>query len=201
MKSISVARLAMFLLFASLTCFSPARADYVYNVSYALAGGTVNGDIVLNCNSCNVTSTDLVSWSFSETGSFSLSSSAPTATATFSGVDLSATPSNITFNPTTSAYSVFGGTSALSIPSASLFFGDPAVLYAGGCGNSGGSGEYGGCQDGILYPATTANSLTIAVAAIPEPSTWAMMILGFCGVGFMAYRRKTTPSLMNAHGR
>jgi hypothetical protein len=28
------------------------------------------------------------------------------------------------------------------------------------------------------------------VAAVPEPSTWAMMILGFVGVGFMAYRRK-----------
>jgi hypothetical protein len=27
-------------------------------------------------------------------------------------------------------------------------------------------------------------------AAIPEPSTWAMMILGFAGVGFMAYRRR-----------
>jgi hypothetical protein len=28
-------------------------------------------------------------------------------------------------------------------------------------------------------------------AAVPEPSTWAMMILGFAGVGFMAYRRRT----------
>lgn len=27
-------------------------------------------------------------------------------------------------------------------------------------------------------------------AAVPEPATWAMMILGFFGVGFMAYRRK-----------
>jgi hypothetical protein len=26
--------------------------------------------------------------------------------------------------------------------------------------------------------------------AVPEASTWAMMILGFMGVGFMAYRRK-----------
>ena len=26
--------------------------------------------------------------------------------------------------------------------------------------------------------------------AVPEPSTWALMILGFAGVGFMAYRRK-----------
>jgi hypothetical protein len=33
-----------------------------------------------------------------------------------------------------------------------------------------------------------------AVSAVPEPSTWAMMILGFCGVGFMAYRRKSKPA-------
>lgn len=35
----------------------------------------------------------------------------------------------------------------------------------------------------------TVGSFTIA-EAVPEPSTWAMMILGFCGLGFMAYRRK-----------
>lgn len=29
-------------------------------------------------------------------------------------------------------------------------------------------------------------------AAVPEPSTWAMMIMGFCGLGFMAYRKKGT---------
>jgi hypothetical protein len=31
---------------------------------------------------------------------------------------------------------------------------------------------------------------------VPEPSTWAMMILGFAGLGFMAYRRKSKPVLM-----
>ncbi len=36
---------------------------------------------------------------------------------------------------------------------------------------------------------------TITVTAVPEPSTWAMMILGFMGVGFMAYRRKFKPAL------
>jgi hypothetical protein len=30
----------------------------------------------------------------------------------------------------------------------------------------------------------------IGVAAVPEPSTWAMMILGFAGVGYMTCRRK-----------
>jgi PEP-CTERM motif len=34
--------------------------------------------------------------------------------------------------------------------------------------------------------------------ALPEPSTWAMMILGFAGIGFMAYRRKSKPALMVA---
>jgi hypothetical protein len=36
------------------------------------------------------------------------------------------------------------------------------------------------------------------VVAVPERSTWAMMILGFAGVGFMAYRRKSKPGLVAA---
>jgi hypothetical protein len=36
------------------------------------------------------------------------------------------------------------------------------------------------------------------VSAVPEPSTWAMMILGFVGVGFMAYRRKSKPAALMA---
>lgn len=32
----------------------------------------------------------------------------------------------------------------------------------------------------------------VSIAAVPEPSTWAMMILGFAGVGFMAYRRRSS---------
>ena len=31
--------------------------------------------------------------------------------------------------------------------------------------------------------------------AVPEPSTWAMMLLGFAGLGFMAYRRKNQMAL------
>jgi hypothetical protein len=39
---------------------------------------------------------------------------------------------------------------------------------------------------------------TDTVAAVPEPSTWAMMVLGFAGIGFMTYRRKSKPALMAA---
>lgn len=33
-------------------------------------------------------------------------------------------------------------------------------------------------------------SVVVAIATVPEPSTWAMIILGFAGVGFLAYRRR-----------
>jgi hypothetical protein len=36
---------------------------------------------------------------------------------------------------------------------------------------------------------------TIDVASVPEPSTWAMMILGFCGLGYMACRRRKVYAL------
>ena len=31
----------------------------------------------------------------------------------------------------------------------------------------------------------------VITPGVPEASTWAMMILGFCGLGFMGYRRKS----------
>jgi hypothetical protein len=38
-------------------------------------------------------------------------------------------------------------------------------------------------------------TVTTGVGAVPEPSTWAMMILGFAGVGFMRYRRRKSAML------
>jgi hypothetical protein len=35
----------------------------------------------------------------------------------------------------------------------------------------------------------------LQVAAVPEPSTWAMMVLGFAGVGAMAYRRRKVAAI------
>jgi PEP-CTERM motif len=32
----------------------------------------------------------------------------------------------------------------------------------------------------------------VVTTAVPEPSTWAMMILGFAGIGYMAYRRRNS---------
>jgi hypothetical protein len=62
-------------------------------------------------------------------------------------------------------------------------------------------------SDNVLYAFTTGGNLDSGwsnfafnapaamitgdvASAVPEPSTWAMMLLGFAGIGFMAYRRR-----------
>ena len=47
----------------------------------------------------------------------------------------------------------------------------------------------------VTLQGDTGFQLLDSVSAVPEPSTWAMMILGFAGVGFMAYRRRNTAML------
>jgi hypothetical protein len=43
---------------------------------------------------------------------------------------------------------------------------------------------------------TGSVSVTPIASDVPEPSSWAMMILGFVGIGFMAYRRKSSYPLV-----
>lgn len=38
-------------------------------------------------------------------------------------------------------------------------------------------------------------SYLVRISAVPEPATWAMMILGFVGIGYMAYRRRNQIAL------
>jgi PEP-CTERM motif len=52
------------------------------------------------------------------------------------------------------------------------------VFHPGNGGTSGSKGDFAFVD--MTY-----------TSAVPEPSTWAMLILGFAGVGFMAYRRKS----------
>jgi hypothetical protein len=40
--------------------------------------------------------------------------------------------------------------------------------------------------------------VTEQVASVPEPSTWAMMLIGFASLGFIGYRRKSKPALSAA---
>jgi hypothetical protein len=59
------------------------------------------------------------------------------------------------------------------------------------------SGSPGGIANSVSDPngnGCCQAAFTSVVVGVPEPATWAMMILGFVGVGFMAYRRKAKPA-------
>lgn len=46
----------------------------------------------------------------------------------------------------------------------------------------------------LNFGLTNQTPYTIQVAAVPEPSTWAMMIVGFCVLGFIAHRKRVVRS-------
>ncbi len=52
--------------------------------------------------------------------------------------------------------------------------------------------EYTNGSNTDIWAQVNSVTFTAEVSAVPEPSTWAMMIAGFLGLGFMAHRKKTT---------
>jgi len=100
---------------------------------------------------------------------------------------------------------LFGQDNMIPITSNGFTFGTNAPASLGGGYTFGFSlgGEVGGCAStdacgfvagpggsGNLYNATGA--LTFTAGAVPESSTWAMMVLGFSVLGFAAFRKDHT---------
>ena len=56
------------------------------------------------------------------------------------------------------------------------------------------TGTYSVTEEYIITAGPGGSANSSIVVSVPESSTWAMMILGFFGVGFMAYRRKNNAS-------
>jgi hypothetical protein len=80
-------------------------------------------------------------------------------------------------------------TEYLVISSAASF--NYVVAYGDGNPYASGVATYAGNVLNPSYDLTFRTySDTAFTGAVPEPSTWAMMILGFAGVGFLAYRRR-----------
>jgi hypothetical protein len=97
---------------------------------------------------------------------------------------------NLISFPGTPAFSSFGGLSFTTNGPDVYNFGFIDPYYAITQQSSNPGGTLGGS-----YVALTEFAISTAV---PEPSTWAMMILGFFGVGYMTYRRKQRLSVRAA---
>jgi hypothetical protein len=84
-----------------------------------------------------------------------------------------------------SSSTIAGGTTAASILAMNNAISDYEAEALANWTNGVTSGLFSDNSQGVI--GGTSQSL---VTGVPEASTWAMMLLGFLGVGFMAYRRK-----------
>jgi hypothetical protein len=161
---------------------APAEASTVtYDLNF---GGGETGSLVLNLASA-------------PTGTFTGSSLTTFLASSFVSLDatLQNQPFDITVANSASFFKLaFSNTGALTdigasitTPADTLTYSISGLTFA--VDNPGGHQIDGG--------AFTVSSPIIA-GAVPEPSTWAMLLLGFIGIGSMAYRRRSKPALMTA---
>lgn len=193
MKSIvKVAAVALGLVFGAI---APAHAS-IYYVNETIGLGSVVGSVTTDGSiGTNLGSSIFTAWDLTLSGvgaTFTIKNTDPTAVVWGSG-GITATPTQLLFN-----YGAANGSF--------LVFQDN---YSSGqtfwCLNAGNAAclsnvsqfvvpEFYSNLSSQFTEGKTGNEV-FAVAAVPEPSTWAMMILGFVGVGFMAYRRRNSTSL------
>jgi hypothetical protein len=136
------------------------------------------------------------SFNFSDTFSFSIGGTAPAMTDSQVSTFLLLNSQNISFQATTGCPNcgifvdnntnpLFRYVQTQFDPLPETFALNPVVLSAG---------PHTIFVNGTLLGPTGSYSGTINVAPVPEPATWAMMLLGFAGVG-MAVRRRRSPVL------
>jgi hypothetical protein len=70
----------------------------------------------------------------------------------------------------------------------------PVTGYVSFVSTDGSASYRGDATSTFTFQETVTYDYTRSVASVPEPSTWAMLLLGFAGIGFMAYRRKAKPA-------
>lgn len=56
---------------------------------------------------------------------------------------------------------------------------------------------YSSAVDAFIYGGVSLPDETLPVPPVPELSTWAMLLMGFAGIGFVTYRRRATLRLQH----
>jgi hypothetical protein len=168
--------------------FSDAYAT-VYNVNDGTASLTVSGTITTNGDLGVLTQTDIVGWNLTLDGfNQSLLLTEANSTMFFQGPNLVATSSALLFD-----YSLPGSTylTFVSVPNDLPTTGliDWGAIFGNGRLHLS-SGSNGGPPGTFLNEIVSRTGVQEIATAVPEPSTWAMMLLGFAGVGYMTYRRR-----------
>jgi hypothetical protein len=88
-------------------------------------------------------------------------------------------------SPYGTAYSNWGGIEPNNAPSAAYM--NIGSLYAGIS-----SGQWADAAGGVASAGDPVQGYIVEFSVVPEPSTWAMLLIGFAGLGVAAYRRAKT---------
>ena len=142
----------------------------------------------------------------SRTATFTLNSSTPSSFTTNALIGDQIFFNNIagTFGGTAGTANISFGTNLvadLNIQSASLGFTQligPVDLFTGPASNPTFNTGTFNISGGFTAGAATLTITRAAVAAVPEPGTWAMMLIGFGAMGVSLRRRRQTRSALQA---
>jgi hypothetical protein len=209
--------LGLMLVVACLAGLPANATTYIYDVNYSFVttGGDLTGFITTSCDNCILTASNVLSWSFTATDVTSGSSSNPGSGINASGDILEATPTGIftLANQTVGGYFAFcsdianNGSDCFSKAGLNVYNRlegpDQSVPYyhISWEENSSAEGKYstdGGAPDNPNGPGFIFPSIELAAIAAPEPPAWAMMIVGFAGLGFAAHRRQRRAARVRA---
>jgi PEP-CTERM motif len=158
-----------------------ASASVVYNVTDTVGSITISGTITTDGVIGVIHSNDITAYNLNLSGPPVGNLSTGNSSLTLSGSSLTATATQLLFNYADSNDDFL--IESTTSPNLIVFdnYLNTSVAFT---------------QSSSFVAVPKAGDLVIAtVAAVPEPSTWAMMILGFAGIGFMAYRRKSQPAI------
>jgi hypothetical protein len=171
---------------------SHASADtYIYRGNTLSNGGHIDATVDLACTSCGagnyayaigINSFSLTQYSSTDVPVATLSTSSP-------GVTTAGFNEYVTLNGA-------GAVTSWVLLLANASF--TTEIYTLGNGPYG-TQDYG--SSGGAFVNTSPGTWTLSpatISAVPEPSTWAMLLLGFAGIGFLAYRRRAKTVLMAA---
>jgi hypothetical protein len=152
-------------------------------------GGSLNGFVTFNFDTSNFTgAVTLSEGDVAQFASFEFPYYLPpinvyttvrTLSGSFTFVNGSITDWDVEGRQYQQACGLGPGCAAGSISAVSTPTGDSRYVFNDNPGTDGGSSNNVG---GVWI---------VEVPAVPEPSTWAMLLIGFAGIGFMAYRRKS----------
>jgi hypothetical protein len=209
-RATSIAKLKLIGIIACAASFGASHATATtYQVD--IAPLHVTGSITTDGHTGTLSAVDITSWQFAQSADathFLSSFGNAGSTLSLSGTALSATATQLLFNfsstgsselmfssnnwPSNGGFAVQycdAATPCLNQNNAPSFSATQLVLIAPGCCSTSG---------GIAESGNTVIATATITPGVPEPSTWAMLILGFAGLGFMALRRKLKPALLAA---